>query len=106
MSKCTVCQKEFKTPISLAQHCRDTGHVQDWETRCMSRTEKPLDDMDYLDGYLSFVFDDDDAPDGAWFEMCKSTIAEHWGLNDDGHEEFMAYLEWKSQQPNSGVTIR
>ena len=67
------------------------------------KPDKPLDDMDYLDGYLDFVFNDDDMPDGAWFAMCTSTIAEHWGL-DDGHEEFMSYLDWKSKQPNSGVT--
>ncbi len=69
------------------------------------RPVHPLDQPDYLDGYLSAVFDDDDLPDGAWFEMCKGMIAEHWNIDiDDAHEAFLQYLEWKSEQPGSNVT--
>ena len=70
------------------------------------RPAKPLDDMHYLDGYLDYVFNDDDMPDGAWFEICKSTIAEHWDIDiDDAHEVFLSYMEWKSTQPGSNVTM-
>ena len=67
------------------------------------RPAKPLDDMDYLDGYLSAVHDDDDLPDGAWFEMQKSMIAEHWDIDiDDAHEIFLSYLHWKHPQDDNG----
>lgn len=62
------------------------------------RPEKPLDDMDYLDGYLDFVYTNDDAPDGAWFAMCVSTIEEHWPDEKDAHECFMQYLQWKNPE--------
>ncbi|KPL28077.1 MAG: hypothetical protein AMJ72_05395 [Acidithiobacillales bacterium SM1_46] len=54
--------------------------------------------MYYLDGYLSAVHDDDDLPDGAWFEAQKGLIADHWGVDiDDAHEIFLSYLEWKER---------
>ena len=57
----------------------------------------PFTNMDYLDGYLDFVYSDDDAPDGAWFQMCVDTIQEHWP-DCDAHECFMQYLLWKNPQ--------
>jgi hypothetical protein len=58
----------------------------------------PLDNMDYLDGYLSSVYDSD-MPDGAWFQAQVDLIAEHWKdvKNLDAHECFMQYLVWKEK---------
>ena len=64
----------------------------------------PLADMDYLEGYLSFVYENDDMPDGAWFASCVSTIEEHWP-DSDGHECFMAYLQWRAEN-KSDVKIK
>ena len=65
---------------------------------CDDRPATPLADMDYLDGYLDFVYTNHDAPDGAWFEMCVSTIEEHWPEECDAHECFMRYMVWKKQE--------
>ena len=60
----------------------------------------PLSDMDYLDGYLHFLYTSD-MPDGAWFQSQVDTIAEHWPECEDAHEAFMQYLQWKN--PVTGV---
>ena len=62
----------------------------------------PLSSMDYLDGYLDFIYTSD-MPDGAWFAALVSDIETHWP-DADGHESLMTYLEWKADQ--SGLEMR
>ena len=57
----------------------------------------PLESMDYLDGYLSAIYDSD-MPDGAWFQAQVDMIGEHWPKEEDPHEVFMQYLQWKVKQ--------
>jgi hypothetical protein len=64
--------------------------------------KNPLADMHYLEGYLDFVYNNDDAPDGAWFAMCVGTIEEHWP-DCDGHECFMSYLEWRAKEKDDVI---
>ncbi len=64
----------------------------------IDRPAHPLDEMHYLDGYLSYHHDDADLPDGAWFQIQVDMIAEHWPEEKDAHECFMQYLEWKSAE--------
>jgi len=56
----------------------------------------PLESMDYLDGFLSSIYDSD-LPDGAWFQAQVDLIEWHWSIkNLDAHECFMQYLQWKN----------
>ena len=57
----------------------------------------PLESMDYLDGYLSDVYDSD-MSDGAWFQAQVDMIGEHWPNEKDPHECFIQYLKWKSNK--------
>ncbi len=70
-------------------------------TDCLAEARKefptPLADMDYLDGYLDFLYTSD-MPDGAWFQSQVDAIADHWPDEKDPHECFMQYLDWKSKQ--------
>ncbi len=60
----------------------------------------PLSDMDYLDGYLDFLYTSD-MPDGAWFQSQVDAIAVHWPECKDAHEAFMQYLQWKNPPEKS-----
>lgn len=59
--------------------------------------------FDYIDGLLSGHYDDDDAPDGAWFQRCVDSIEYAQGLAENGlpdadaHDIFMAWLELKHE---------
>lgn len=60
------------------------------------RPAKPLDDMDYLDGYLDYHYNDDEASNGAWFVTLQCCIAEHWEIDiGDALDPLIEYLKWK-----------
>lgn len=57
------------------------------------------EDMYYLDGYLSFVFNDEDLMDAAWFEAQVALIMDHWGVGrEKAHDAFLNYLQWKNER--------
>jgi len=56
--------------------------------------KKPLDDMQFLDGYLGYHYTNHSIPDGAWFQACVDAIELQWP-KCDAHETFMEYVEWK-----------
>ena len=78
----------------MKMHDHITDGPDDW------RPATPLEDMHYLDGYLDYIFNDDDLPDGAWWAMLESTIEDHWP-DADGNETLHAYLEWKENASRS-----
>lgn len=57
------------------------------------------DHFDYIDGLLSGHYDDDDAPDGAWFQRCVDCIEFAQLIRNipkgDAHDIFMAWMEEK-----------
>jgi len=59
--------------------------------------------FDYLDGLLEYPYNDEDAPDGAWFQRCVDTIALSQSQfpgdplpQSDPHDIFMSWLRLKN----------
>lgn len=71
----------------------------------MAKQNKPIPDtlIDELDGYLVSTYDDDDLPDGAWFQMlvdkCDEFITLH-KIKGDSNDAVHQYLDWKFIQLN------
>lgn len=57
-------------------------------------------DMNYVHGLIGDIADNDDLPDGAWWQMMEDTIEMDKSITDDANDVVHAYLDWKSKQAN------